>query len=266
MDIIKTYKDFIKINESMIMNNLSLDSIVTLIKKECMDFLSYVRGKMPDDIRHKLIYRKAQRDYGEYNLVKSSEGLERIAPHSSYNYHNLVISNLDSWSEYPKRNKSLVGATYQRASGHLGTNHDYLYLVIPYDNTKVGVCMVEDFWESFGKINDDINRWIFNIIRIVIKNIDIDKDGLNSNWNQLKYVLTKLNVPDEVKEYFSNYNNELTLLDNIDIELEPSRQGFKLVYPKDIYGKLVNNEVWMEDNCILIRYDKIYPLLVELNK
>ena len=113
----------------------------------------------------------------------------------------------------------------------------------------------------------DINDWFIDILYIIIDDNKKETENKKSNWEDLKYILTNFEVSDKIKKYFDEYHDDLTLIDNIDLELEPSRHDFKLLYPNDVYGNLVNdNEVWMEDNCILIRYDMIEKIFEYLYK
>lgn len=264
---IKRYNDFVVINESGLpIQIFNLESISELIKENCQDFISYIGDRDYESIRNTLIYRKSKRDYGQFVLVDPKDSKEdRIAPFSKQDYHNIVLSNLNSWKEYPRRNKSLIASAFNRARFHGGGND--LYLVIPYDDTRVGVCPTSDFWTSFSKQNMNINDWFIDILYIIIDDNKKETEDKKSNWKDLKYILTKLEVSDKIKKYFDEYFDDLTLLDNINLELQPKRHDFKLLYPKDVYGNLMNdNEVWMEDNCILIKYDMIQNLFEYLRK
>jgi len=78
----------------------------------------------------------------------------RIAPNSSNNFHNLIISNLDSWRNWPRRNKSLICASSGRALTHSASFAKVPtdYVVIPFDTTKVATGDRSDFWECFKKL------------------------------------------------------------------------------------------------------------------
>ena len=121
-----------------------------------IDFTQYNKWSGPKQ----LIYRKFKMNYGNFVLTNPKESEHRrIAPWSDWgNWHNLLISNLDSWRKYPRRNKSMIVSGWDRAYGHGGTD---LYLVIPFDRTKLGVCRGNDFWEAFN-----LNFFIFNILPI----------------------------------------------------------------------------------------------------
>ena len=141
-----------RINESLNSKTLTKDEVIELLRKSCQKFLSYVNK---DD--GNLIFRKDE-DRGDFVLVNPKLSTsDRIAPYSVTNFHNLLISNLDSWKGWPRRNKSLVFASERRALTHGigfikegGKSVDYV--VVPFDNTKVATGDRSDFWECFGKL------------------------------------------------------------------------------------------------------------------
>lgn len=140
-----------KINESLNSKTLTKQEVIELLKKNCQKFLTNF-----DKYEDSLIYRKDE-DRGDFALVNPKlSTTDRIAPFSPTNFHNLLISNLDSWKGWPRRNKSLVFASERRAVGHGGSwGYSYLipvYVVIPFDTTKVATGDRSDFWECFGKI------------------------------------------------------------------------------------------------------------------
>ena len=136
---------------------LTKEEVIELLRKNCQKFLSYVNK---DD--GNLIFRKDE-DRGDFALVNPKLSTsDRIAPYSVTNFHNLLISNLDSWKGWPRRNKSLVFASEGRALSHgagfIKGGKAVNYVVIPYDTTKVATGDRSDFWECFGKLP---NRAVF---------------------------------------------------------------------------------------------------------
>lgn len=140
-----------RINESLNSKNLTKQEVIELLKKNCQKFLSNF-GKYEDS----LIYRKDE-DRGDFTLVNPKlSTTDRIAPYSPTNFHNLLISNLESWKGWPRRNKSLVFASAGRSLSHAASfikgGKAVDYVVIPYDTTKVATGDRSDFWECFGKL------------------------------------------------------------------------------------------------------------------
>lgn len=139
------------INESLNSKTLTEQEVIELLERNCQKFLTNFE-KYEDS----LIYRKDE-DRGDFVLVNPKlSTTNRIAPFSPTNFHNLLISNLDSWRGWPRRNKSLIFASERRAVSH-GASHGYSYLtpvyvVIPFDSTKVATGDRSDFWNCFGKL------------------------------------------------------------------------------------------------------------------
>ncbi len=145
MKHIKTYKLF----EGLMSKDLSREEVISLLKTKCKKFLS--DGNFDEE---SMIFRKDEYK-GDFLLVdpKSSPS-PRIAPNSSNNFHNLIISNLDSWRNWPRRNKSLICASSGRALTHAASFAKVPtdYVVIPFDTTKVATGDRSDFWECFKKL------------------------------------------------------------------------------------------------------------------
>ena len=140
-----------RINESLNSKTLTKDEVIELLKKNCQKFLSY-----PEIDEGNLIFRKDE-DRGDFALVNPKLSTsDRIAPYSATNFHNLLISNLDSWKGWPRRNKSLIFASAGRALSHgvgfIKGGKAVDYVVVPFDNTKVATGDRSDFWECFGKL------------------------------------------------------------------------------------------------------------------
>jgi hypothetical protein len=78
------------------------------------------------------------------------------------NYYTLIINNDPSWSAFPKRN---VIASTEPRNPYPGT-----YVLLPYDGTKIGVCLSYDIWMSFHTIPAfdvaEFNRNINGLLRI----------------------------------------------------------------------------------------------------
>jgi len=246
-------------NENLNSTSLSKNDVINILQNNCKNFLNY-----PEKNEKTLIFRKESVINDDFVLVDpKSSSKERIAPFSTANYHNLVISNLESWKDWPRRNKSLICSGYDRARSHTGKN---LYVVIPFDNTVIATCRTRDFWDSFTEIRLPINDYFIKILT------RCGFIGDDRNWNKLKYFLeTHKPKKDVKKEFFKYYNDELSLLENINIQLEPNKNGFikgditntmDFYFEYSLYGTY---ESWMEDKVILIKRSLLDEILSEIN-
>jgi hypothetical protein len=264
MKYIKTF------NESLKNDKISKSEFIGILNNNCKKFLS-----VKDIDVTELIYRK-DKDLGDYVLVdpKNSK-VQRIAPFSSSNYHNLIISNIDSWKEWPRRNKSLICSGLDRAINHTGY---VLYCVIPFDDTIISSGKKRDFWESFSlEINSkNIYDMLPEYFEYFINDLHSDNSDLekpnDKDWDKVKYFFENAKVSNDIiKKYFTYkeeliWDNNLSLLDNLSNILSPERNEFTkgdILETLDIYSTKTI-ESWFEDKAILIKSDLIESLLEEI--
>jgi len=250
-----------RINESLNSKTLTKQEVIELLERNCQKFLSY-----PNKNQSNLIFRKDE-DRGDFALVNPKLSTsKRIAPYAPTNVHNLLISNLDSWKGWPRRNKSLIFASDKAALYHSSENEDLIvdYVVIPFDSTKIATGDRSDFWDCFGKIP---NRKQFH------------KDFSPDNYPRPR----EAELVDQtlIKKYFEIegeivWNPNMNLLENLNHILDPIYNDFKLgdvTSTMDLYSQLNPNdsdylktalESWSEDEVILIKYNMLNEILNEL--
>ena len=274
------------INESLNTTTLTKDEVIEILTTKCKKFLNW--GK--DYIEDCLIYRKDE-DRGDFLLVNPKlSSQDRIAPYASKNYHNLLISNLESWKDWPRRNKSLICASSYRALSHGGgfiKVPKANYVIIPFDDTVVATGDRGDFWNCFPNLpkdedfmEEDLDRpsiayYMISLVYELDRNV---KPSLNTNWNELKSFLEGSEASEHIiSKYFTTDNevlwdDSLNLLENLNILLDPKSNNFKLtdiVGVMNLYSQLDTNESealesWFEDESIMIRLDKVTEILKEL--
>ena len=275
------------INESLNTTTLTKDEVIEILTTKCKKFLSW--GK--DYTENCLIYRKDE-NRGDFLLVNpKTSSQDRIAPYAFKNYHNLLISNLESWKDWPRRNKSLICASSYRALSHGGgfiKGPSVDYVIIPFDDTMLATGDRSDFWNCFPNLpkdedfmEEDLDRpsiayYMTSLIHELDRNV---KPSLNTNWNELKSFLEGSEVSEQIiGKYFTTdyevlWDDSLNLLENLDILLNPKSNNFKLTDitgVMNLYSQLDTNESealesWFEDDAIMIRLDKITEILKELN-
>ena len=275
------------INESLNTTTLTKDEVIEILTIKCKKFLNW--GK--DYTEGCLIYRKDE-NRGDFLLVNPKiSSQDRIAPYASKNYHNLLISNLESWKDWPRRNKSLICASSYRALSHGGgfiKVPKANYVIIPFDDTVVATGDRGDFWNCFPNLpkdeefmEEDLDRpsiayYMISLVYELDRNV---KPSLNTNWNELKSFLEGSEASEHIiSKYFTTDNevlwdDSLNLLENLNILLDPKSNNFKLtdiVGTMNLYSQLDTNESealesWFEDESIMIRLDKLTKILKELN-
>jgi hypothetical protein len=275
------------INESLNSKTLTKDEVIELLKNNCQKFLRY-----PNKNHSNLIFRK-DGDHGDFALVNpKSSTSERIAPYAATNVHNLLISNLDSWKGWPRRNKSLCFASEKRAFTHgIGGAYSWampVYVVIPFDNTKVATGDRGDFWDCFGKLpnrkdfkGESSRSVISYYIKSLMKDLKIEEEYPETDWQKIKKLLNVDLDQSLIKIYFEVegeiiWNPNMTLLENLNQLLDPIYNNFKLgdvTSTMKLYSKVDSNDIdplktalesWCEDEVILIRYNMLDEILNEL--
>jgi hypothetical protein len=280
-----------RINESLNSKTLTEQEVIELLERNCQKFLSY-----PNKNKSNLIFRKDE-DRGDFALVNPKlSTTDRIAPYAPTNVHNLLISNLDSWKGWPRRNKSLIFASAKAALTHSSEFADLIvdYVVIPFDSTKIATGDRSDFWDCFGKIPnrrqfhkdfspDDYPRSsIAWYITSLLRDLKIKEEYPATDWQKIKTLLEEVELdPTLIKKYFEVEgeiicNPNMNLLENLNQILDPIYNNFKLgdvTSTMDLYSKLNPNdsdylktalESWSEDEVILVKYNMLNEILNEL--
>ena len=229
-----------------------------------------IRTKCSDAMNGTLLYRGSDSHRGTVKYMEWKPGGERVASNGAvFNIVNLLFSNLDSWSRYPKRNISLIGIT---DSEH-GDAYGRVFVMLPFNGGKIGVCPREDMWYSFKNINrlETGFNWVLGeIINNVYRNSVKVRLGEPKDYNVLLKYFDKVDelpkdqlysivfdiIEDTVeREQFMDlmpryFDDEgVKLIDELNRILDPSKNGFKLMKA----GAKINGvrEVWTDSPCVL---------------
>ncbi len=213
-----------------------------------------------------LIYRKVKRkinhnknindynnNYLDFNIV-DPKNIERISPYAESNLYNLLFSNLENWSKYPKRNKSLICGDFADVEYRAG---DKLMLVFPLE-PKLAVCPVDDIWDSFyPSITcnlSDFFQELYNItnfddinydnLLIQLKNFDEARSSTNSDVTFKRYIKNK-----DLCDRWSR--KEISTVELLNIIFDPDKNNFEIIN-YDGLNIPYNREVWTDSKCLLI--------------
>lgn len=245
---------------------MRLDKFVSLnegrSKKVSEDFVrDFLERRGNEAVKGTLMYRGVGRYQGDYLYINPSEFDARISPYAHNNFYNLLLSNLPSWKNYPKRNKSIICTTDM--DNAKGRGDGDAYIVIPRNGAKIGVCSKEDIWISFEFVDslNDINWSLEDFFENTIFKEEgyYTPDDLDRNYNEFvkacKFADTiknKYEFPsfyDWLKPYF--LNKDMKLLDFLNKTLDPKRNGFKLKKTgDDLFSR---RETWTNSDCVLIK-------------
>jgi len=225
---------------------------IRLIKTHCKKNYKYLF----EDSRRK-IYRGVHESI-VFGYIDTNKGRERVSA-NTLNYTTLLMDNLPSWNGWPKRSRSVICSTSWSNSDSYGN----LYHVIPYDNSKIGICSEYDVWDSFTHLRYGVNSFntLFEKLFLAYKINTNDK-----NWNtfvkSLQELQSKFNpdtLPKDEEYYFEKYEsiidilfNGKNIIINLDNMLDPEFNNFKM----GIKNLNEEREVFIQGECILISEDK----------
>lgn len=205
------------------------------IKSECSDaWNSFINDRV-------CLYRGCSQSDSMLE-VNPQNGTRKSAGTS--NYYTVAMSQLPAFSNFPRRDKSLICATkmnvanvYSKLGGVSG-----LYVVFPINGTRLGVSQHEDVWDSKLKnpqstFND---KTIIGISAILAKHFD------------------RVCLP-SVKEQLNleNRNNLIPLYKDFIDHFTPEDTGMLLMDTKEFYSNFSAEksvEVWFSDKAYMMNF------------
>lgn len=203
---------------------------------------------------------------GDLVSMSSPQDFTRTSANTT-NVYTELIDSFPSWSDYPKRSKSLICSTADE--GYI-TQYGDIHLVIPVDNAKVGICPASDFWGSFKTLQgygiDDMNEFngaVEDIIGVSASVVPSSKkfkikNAENYDKHNIVYGSFTKNLMDRIVYYKSN------LYDELEKVLDPKDNKFKHTAAAEFKDKTGNNvtdglegkEVWISGTCMLINLSR----------
>lgn len=98
------------------------------------------------------------------------------------NIHVILMSELESWKDFPPYNQSIIGSTnYNSAKGYGRA----CFEIIPFDDTKIGICDESSVWEFLNDLIGNVKSWKEIKEKILNSNLNdvfsgLQKDSLDS--------------------------------------------------------------------------------------
>lgn len=206
----------------------------------------------------------------------------RKSENTSNIYTRLLSDILPSWSKYPKRNKSFIcTSNYSKASGY--DKNGGLYIILPENGAKIGICPEDDIWDSFHILRNKydfnlsrFNRAFINYLRekaekngFEIDNfadifVDYSRNEIINFFKKLDKLPTLqidyntgtedyINFKTDIEEYISEGGSLISFLNRI---LDPVKNNFTYTNSiKDVFTPYPeNNEIWVEGACLLLNF------------
>lgn len=255
------FKKYIK--ENLMVRKYDEKRIKVLDKKEALRFLLKNCEK---SLKSTPIWR-GRKGNENFCFVDPREGELRKSA-NTLNYITLIMDNLPSWNEYPKRSHSLICATDTDSAKNFGR----LYRVIPYNSAMIGICRRFDLWWSFKTIKDvmlfnraidqfskkynipiDENNWKIFLKDMKKVEIEIRKDK-NAYLDNSRLVGNALNIWFKSVKRRKEKKGNPEFFDIMNEQLDPKKNGFTL---KKAGSHLPDKrEVWVGNApCIYVKKD-----------
>lgn len=174
---------------------------VMLVKDNCKDYLANpkymqrMKGKFNGDYSY--IDPKIHR---RMPLMVDSTGV--VSTH-----HTLLMENLPSWKEFPKRSESVIGNlrfSYDTSFG------DRCYLVIPYDGANFGLAPSSDLWGSYCEVGN-MKYEFDDVFTERLTDLSVSEKSYVAMMKDLQHYYNDYLIRESNKEYKRN----LSYIDNI---------------------------------------------------
>ncbi len=211
--------------------------------------------------RDKVAIYKGSDNYGAEPGVFYRDPTAHAQPRISANTQNYVTLWVDGdprWSQFPPRSRSLICSTDHLTAASYGD----VAVVIPLQDTKIGVCPTMDFWESFSetmpKRNSiaDLNSFIDINIR---SQLGRTPDQKTLTRQELLNILNELTTDEIYRETFTAYVQRHGWQGMMDVILDPNANGFRLTTWRQ-FNVTDDREVWLSAPCAMIESDIFYSL------
>jgi len=194
-----------------------------------------------------------------------ASGEERQSANTT-NEYTWLLSTLESWQQFPKRSRSLIGSSLASfAASHSFEN--LASILITPDGGKIGVCPRGDIWESFRDYDNalDLNIEIQRLFsRFELRPKSATYDDFINKLKALNSALADFKKNNSIEAMFPIADrgpiinayvydkSQQTYVEMLNKYLAPAYNRFRLVTTETLgsVGKL--NEIWTSDRCLII--------------
>ncbi len=239
---------------------ISLEEAVSIFEENCFDF----------DFENSVPIFRGITDLEKGYYLSNPKAFKRVSKNTSNTYTHLM-DKLPKWSSYPKRSESLICSLSYRTAQNFSDNGT-ASLVIPFDNSKIGVCPESDLWDSFGKtlprdwdlssFNSSLGEFLAEQNK---KSIDLTADEM---WEFFQLPEIESQFEDWKKDFLHHPFNRPPVealkkndfLSIFEFILDPEINDFRVFTTKNFDYDLADSdlEVWTDGPCLVIN-----PLLGE---
>jgi len=259
-------------------------------------FKKHHSSAMSQVIKGNFIYRGLRRSNSKFLYVRPSQ-VERQSKNTK-NIYTALMDILPSWQGWPRRSRSVICSdSSEYASGYLGEREKNtystsklgaLYIVLPKNGSKIGVCPDQDIWDSFVNIQerwnadnmhmfnqsfDDILQRAYDLVigdRYNKEIGELNGEGMDFFLNHIEGIISKNTLKKLMNDYDYGRNAEIgdmleykfgkniSWIEYFDDLMNPDKNNFKLqpiesYNPREVDSTRDMHEVWTESDCLFVR-------------
>jgi len=191
--------------------------------------------------------------------------------------HNL-IEKAAGWSKFPKRQTAIITST----SSVPMDRKNKVFIVLPKNGTKLGVCSDDDYYSSFNKLETlfdvqdayDFEEELKELLQCVHKFVhdkemeEFEQADIEQCCKMFDNIMKALKGSYDFKQFYeTTTNKKLTkwqkntpLYQKIIQGLDPELNGFEVKSIRDL-KKQKNKEVWFSSECYIITKELFAELI-----
>ena len=239
-------------------SNLSEEEFFKILKDNCKD---YINNPKPIQRMKESIDRYS---YINPKIHTRTKGKADIATSLM-----LLLDNLPSWKDYPKRENSIIGFSTIEVSDSYSYGNEY-YLIIPFDGSKFGSAPADDLWSTKISNIGNISYITLSTFQIILKKITSTPSSYSELISELQngydnFLIDENSIPELYASYVNIIKNIYNLFKKNDIKnvedgintlLSPDKvrgginnENFNLYNYNELENKL--REVWTDSECLL---------------
>lgn len=235
---------------------LTEDEALNIIKTKCSDYFDYSLGHDRLILRYSIM--------GDLKFIYTNPSEYDRKSKNTFNYYTLIINNDPTWKDFPKRKLIAQHTTTENIDTY---DTRTIYVIIPFNGIKWGVCTEHDMWYSIKGVEDlsQVNRDLNDIADYL--EIEIRDDNLKDFKEDLKKIDLELKDANDIYDfddfgaYVYNFKDSGNIYDYYINLLKPERNNIKVLTSRQIYELPVGDrEVWTDGECLMIQLDKYLEL------
>ena len=191
-------------------SDLSEEEFFSILKENCKEFLN--DPKCLQRVKNKFGSTYA---YIDPKIHNRTDGSNRNVAKNLL----LLLDNLPSWKDYPKRENSIIGFSTIEVSDSYSYGNEY-YLIIPFDGSKFGSAPADDLWSTKISNIGNISYITLSTFQIILKKITSTPSSYSELISELQngydnFLIDENSIPELYASYVNIIKNIYNLFLNI---------------------------------------------------